>query len=312
MEASRRNGGKEIISSKLQMTSQKKYRQLKKRYLPAMLLLLPLLLLIVGFFLVPMLNILYLSFMQTDGLDTANAKLTIANYVDFFSDPYYLQSLWLTIKISLYTVIVSLVLSYPVAMTMANSSPRARGYLALLVASPLLISVVVRNFGFTLLLMPNGTIHQFFQGLGIDSSSVKLLFSETGVVIGLSNAYLPFMILAIATSLYNIDPAYSKASAILGASPLRTFISITLPLSLPGVVSGVVLVFSLSMSAYVTPALMGGAKIAMLPMVAYDQIIHMLRWTYGSAISYVLLGVTLILVMVFTRSMERSFKEVFR
>ncbi|KIL35471.1 ABC transporter permease [Cohnella kolymensis] len=313
MEAVRRNGSPEVNRSmEPHITSQKKYRRYNK-YIPALLLLLPLLLLIIGFFIVPMLYILYLSFIQTDGLDTSNASYSLMNYTRFFTDSYYLSSLWLTIKISLYCVIVSLLLAYPVALTMSKCTPRVRGYIALLVASPLLISIVVRNFGWFLLLLPNGMIHRTIGSLGIDSSSLRLLFSETGVVIGLSNSFLPFMILAIATSLYNIDPSLEKASAILGASPLRSFFSITLPLSLPGVVSGSVLVFSLSMSSYVTPALMGGANVPVLPVVAYDQMINLMQWTYGSAMSYVLLGVTLFLVTVFTRSMERSrFKEVFR
>ena len=94
---------------------------------------------------------------------------------------------------------------------------------------------------------------------------------------------------------------------------MRTFWSITLPLSLPGVVAGVVLVFSMSMSSYVTPALLGGANVPMLPVVAYDEILNLLRWTYGSAISYILLGTTLLLVTLFSRAMERGrFREVFR
>lgn len=314
MEPVRHDGRQEIINVSLQspMAVREKRRRWKK-YLPAGLLLLPLLLFIVGFFVVPMLYILYLSFIDTDSLGGANAAYSINNYVRFFTDSYYLHSLWLTIKVSLYTVIVSLLLGYPVALTMSKCSPRVRGLLALLVASPLLISIVVRNFGWYLLLLPNGTIHQLVTGLGLTSSPPKLLFSEAGVVIGLSNAYLPFMILSIATSLYNIDPSLEKASAILGANPLRSFVSITLPLSLPGIVSGMVLVFSMSMSAYVTPALMGGANVPVLPVVAYDQIIHLLRWTYGSAVSYVLLGITLACVTIFTRLMERGrFREVFR
>ncbi|MBP3040773.1 ABC transporter permease [Bacillaceae bacterium Marseille-Q3522] len=281
-----------------------------KKYLPAILLLLPLLLFIIGFFVVPMLYILYLSFIQTEGLDTEAASYSLQNYITFFTDSYYLHSLWVTVKISLYTVLVSLVLGYPVALTMAKSSPKMRGLLALLVASPLLISIVVRNFGWYLLLLPNGFVSNL---LGVVGLAPRLLFSESGVVIGLANAYLPFMILAIATSLYNIDPSLTKASSILGAGPIRSFISITLPLSLPGIVSGMVLVFSMSMSAYVTPALMGGSNVPMLPVVAYDQIINLLRWTYGSAISYVLLGITLLTVTIFTRMIERGrFKEVFR
>lgn len=293
---------------------QKKSKHKKRRsWGPGLLLLLPILLFIFGFFVVPMLYILYLSFISTDDINGAGAVYSLQNYTQFFTDSYYLTSLWLTVKISLYTVIVSLILAYPVALTMAKSSPRIRGYIALLIASPLLVSIVVRNFGWYLLLLPNGTINQLLTSLGIIDTPLKLLFSELGVVIGLSNAYLPFMILAIATSLYNIDPSLDKAGAILGASPIRSFVSITLPLSLPGIVSGCVLVFSLSMSAYVTPALMGGANVPVMPVVAYDQINNLLRWTFGSAISYVLLATTLITVFVFTRAFEISkFKEVFR
>ncbi|MFJ7971538.1 ABC transporter permease [Psychrobacillus sp. NPDC096389] len=291
----------------------KKKRSRWKRYVPAYLLLFPLLLIICGFFLVPMLYILYLSLIETDGLDTENAVFSLQNYVQFFSDSYFLKSLWLTIKISIYTVLVTLLLGYPVALTLLKCSQRMRGYLILLIASPLLVSIVVRNFGWYLLLSPNGVVNNLLMAVGLVDSPIKILFSELGVIIGLSNAYLPYMILAIATSLYNIDPSLVKASSILGASPLRSFLLITLPLSLPGIVSGSVLVFSLSMSSYVTPVLMGGANVPMLPVVAYDQILNLLRWTYGSAISYVLLGVTMIIVSLTTRIFEiGKFKEVFR
>lgn len=293
----------------------KKKPKIKKRkgWIPGLLLLVPILLFIFGFFVVPMLYILYLSFISTDELSNTDAVYSLKNYVQLFTDSYYLSSLWITVKISLYSVIVALLLGYPIALTMAKSSPRVRGYITLLIASPLLVSIVVRNFGWYLLLLPNGTINQVLMSLGIINTPLKLLFSELGVVIGLSNAYLPFMVLAIVTSLYNIDPSLEKAGAILGASPLRSFFSITLPLSLPGIVSGCVLVFSLSMSAYVTPALMGGANVPVLPVVIYDQINNLLKWTFGSALSYVLLATTLILVVVFTRAMEKSkFKEVFR
>lgn len=290
-----------------------KPRKKKKAYLPGFLLLLPILLFIFGFFVVPMLYILYLSFIYTDSPSAEGAVFSLKNYAALLTDSYYLSSLWLTVKVSLYTVVLSLVLGYPVALTMAKSSPRVRGYIALLVSAPLLVSIVVRNFGWYLLLLPNGTINSVLTSLGLIDTPLKLLFSEIGVVIGLSNAYLPFMVLAIATSLYNIDPSLERAGAILGASPLTIFRKVTLPLSLPGIVSGCVLVFSMSMSAYVTPALMGGANVPMMPVVAYDQINNLLRWTFGSALSYVLLATTMIIVTVFTRGFEKSkFREVFR
>lgn len=314
MEPVRHHADQEI-SKQTNVTVGRKKPKIKKKkgWIPGLLLLIPILLFIFGFFIVPMLYILYLSFISTDHLNSADAVYSLKNYIALFTDSYYLSSLWLTVKISLYSVIVALLLGYPIALTMAKSSQRVRGYITLLIASPLLVSIVVRNFGWYLLLLPNGTINQLLINMGIINTPLKLLFSELGVVIGLSNAYLPFMVLAIVTSLYNIDPSLEKAGAILGASPLRSFFSITLPLSLPGVVSGCVLVFSLSMSAYVTPALMGGANVPVMPVVLYDQINNLLKWTFGSALSYVLLATTLLLVLVFTRSMEKSkFKEVFR
>ncbi|MFB7304968.1 ABC transporter permease [Heyndrickxia sporothermodurans] len=249
MEPVRHHADQEI-SKQTNVTVGRKKPKIKKRkgWIPGLLLLIPILLFIFGFFIVPMLYILYLSFISTDHLNSADAVYSLKNYIALFTDSYYLSSLWLTVKISLYSVIVALLLGYPIALTMAKSSQRVRGYITLLIASPLLVSIVVRNFGWYLLLLPNGTINQLLINMGIINTPLKLLFSELGVVIGLSNAYLPFMVLAIVTSLYNIDPSLEKAGAILGASPLRSFFSITLPLSLPGVVSGCVLVFSLSIS----------------------------------------------------------------
>lgn len=277
-----------------------------------LVLLLPAGLFLLVFFLIPMLYIFYLSFIVADDQGRA-LSYGIGNYLRFFSEMYYTKAFWTTIKISVYTTIVSLILGYPVALFLAASSKRVRGLLTLLIVSPLLVSIVVRNFGLYLLLLPNGVINRLFEALHLTGGPIKLLYAESGVVIGLANAYLPFMILSIATSLYNIDPSLRRASAILGAGPLRTFLSITLPLSLPGIVSGVVLVFSMSMSAYVTPALLGGANVPMLPVVAYDEILNLLRWTYGSAISYILLGTTLLLVTFFSRALEQGrYREVFR
>ncbi|WP_026573851.1 ABC transporter permease [Bacillus sp. UNC438CL73TsuS30] len=315
MEPVRNYADQEVSNHKTVKAEPQHKPKVKKRrtWIAGLLLLVPILLFIFGFFVVPMLYILYLSFISTDSLNGADAAFSLQNYITLFSDHYYLSSMWLTVKISFYSVLVSLILGYPIALTMAKSSVKVRGYITLLIASPLLVSIVVRNFGWYLLLLPNGTINSLLMNLGLIHKPLNLLFSEIGVVIGLSNAYLPFMVLAIVTSLYNIDPSLEKAGAILGASPLRSFFSITLPLSLPGIVSGCVLVFSLSMSAYVTPSLMGGANVPMMPVVVYDQINNLLKWTFGSALSYVLLLITLLSVFIFTRAFEKSkFREVFR
>src|SRR4051812_40465159 len=192
MEPIRSYASQEIEQQTSPIEPQKKPKSKKRKvWVPGLLLLTPILLFIFGFFVIPMLYILYLSFISTDNLGGADAVYSLKNYTQLFTDSYYLSSLWLTVKISLYSVLVALFLGYPVALTMAKSSARIRGYITLLIVSPLLVSIVVRNFGWYLLLLPNGTINQTLMALGIIDAPLKLLFSEIGVVIGLSNAYLP-------------------------------------------------------------------------------------------------------------------------
>ncbi len=141
---------------------------------------------------------------------------------------------------------------------------------------------------------------------------MKLLYNELGVVIGLTDSFIVYMILAISTSLYQIDGSLYKAASILGASRLRTFFTVTLPLSLPGMVAGTTLVFSLSMSAFVTPALMGGTSVKVLPVITYEKVMAQLNWPLGAALAFLLLGSTIALVTLFTRLVEtKRYKEVF-
>jgi putative spermidine/putrescine transport system permease protein len=197
-------------------------------------------------------------------------------------------------------------------MYMAQASGRMRGIITMLILAPHLISVVIRNFGWVVVLGNNGWINEMLLKLGVIQEPLELLYNELGVVIGLTDAFIAYMVLAIATSLYAIDPSLSKAASILGATRLRTFASVTLPLSLPGIVAGVTLVFSLSMSAYVTPALMGGTSVKVMPVIVYEQIMSTLNWPLGAALSFLLLGSTFVLVSLFTRLVEtKRYREVF-
>ncbi|HAS00748.1 MAG TPA: ABC transporter permease, partial [Brevibacillus sp.] len=138
------------------------------------------------------------------------------------------------------------------------------------------------------------------------------LYNELGIVIGLTDAFIAYMVLAIATSLYTIDASLYKAASILGATRLQSFFHITLPLSMPGVFAGITLVFSLSMSAYVTPALMGGTSVKVIPVLAFEQIMSTLNWPLGAALAILLLSSTVVLVTLFSRLVEtKRYKEVF-
>jgi len=275
-------------------------------YRAALLLLAPALVVLLGAFLIPMFYI----FGQS--LQGEHQQFSFQNYAIFFQDTYYLEVLWRTAKLSIYTVLACLILGYPVAMFMAKATGRMRGIVTFLIIAPHLISVVIRNFGWVVVLGDKGWINATLMKLGIISEPLKLLYNELGVVIGLADSFIVYMVLAIATSLYAIDASLYKAAGILGASKARTFFTITLPLSLPGIIAGTTLVFSLSMSAFVTPALMGGTSVKVLPVIAYEKIMVTLNWPLGAALAFLLLGSTFTLVTLFTRLIEtRRYKEVF-
>lgn len=270
------------------------------------LLTAPAMIILLGVFLIPMLLMLLLSFQDE------NEAFSVQNYALFVQDPFYVQILWRTIRVSLWTVLATLVLGYPVAMYMAQATGKMRGIVTMLILAPHLISVVIRNFGWVVVLGDKGWINESLIALGIIEQPLRLLYNELGVVIGLTDSFIAYMVLAIATSMYAIDPSLNKAASILGASRVRTFFSVTLPLSLPGIIAGTTLVFSLSMSAFVTPALMGGTSVKVMPVIAYEQIMATLNWPLGAALAFLLLGSTIVLVTLYTKLIEtKRYKEVF-
>lgn len=276
------------------------------RRLSVTLLTAPALIVLLGVFVIPMLLMLLLSFQD------AQQAFTLENYALFFQDTFYLEILWRTIRVSLWTVLATLLLGYPVAMFMAQATGKMRGIVTMCILAPHLISVVIRNFGWVVVLGEKGWINETLIALGIIETPLRLLYNELGVVIGLTDSFIAYMVLALATSLYSIDPSLNKAASILGASRARTFFSVTLPLSLPGIVAGTTLVFSLSMSAFVTPALMGGTSVKVIPVLAYEQIMSTLNWPLGAALAFLLLGSTIVLVSLYTKLIEnKRYKEVF-
>ncbi|MDR4946547.1 ABC transporter permease [Neobacillus cucumis] len=271
------------------------------------LLLAPTLVVLMVFFLIPMLMMFFHSFEDND------FHFTLQNYFIFFKDLYYWDILWSSVKISVWTVLVTFVFGYPVAMFMAKSEGKVRSLVTLLVLVPHLVSVVIRNFGWTIILNENGLINSLLMNLGIIQKPLRMMYNELGTVIGLADSYIVYMILAIATSLYAIDQSLYKAASIMGARRFTSFLTITFPLSLPGIFSGIVLVFSLSMSAFVTPALLGGTAVKVMPTLIYQEILITQNWPFGTALSFILLAFTLILAGSFTKLVEtHRYKEVFQ
>jgi len=261
----------------------------------------------------PMLNLLVQSFFDFNALSGIIRELTTVNYVRFFTDAFYLSVLGRTLKLALMVSVICLVASWPIAYQLSRTGGRLRVYLTLIVLAPLLISVVVRTFGWVVILGPNGLVNSALQAMGLTSGPIRLLFTEGAVVLGMVHVLMPFMILSVTAALDNIDPSLDRAARNLGASSARTLMRVTVPLSLPGVLAGTVIVFGLSASAFVTPAVLGGSGLKYMSSLIYQNNVLILNWPFGGALSIVLLAMTLGVVMGYTRTIERGrFRGVFQ
>jgi putative spermidine/putrescine transport system permease protein len=260
-------------------------------------------------FVLPMGNLAVLSFFRFDRTTGAVGGFTLDNYAKFLGDPFYLGILWRTFKLAVIVTLSTLALGYPVALYLSRTTGRRRAYLMLLIMAPLLVSVVVRSFGWLVILGPNGLVSSALRAVGLIDEPLRLLYTETAIALGLTHVFLSFMVLSVATALGRIDPAVLRAAASLGAGPIRTFLKVILPLSLPGVAAGSVIVFTLSASAFITPALLGGPRVKVMSSLAYQQAMLLSDWPYGAAIALVLLALTTAGVLLYLRAIESGTRE---
>jgi len=216
---------------------------------------------------------------------------TLDNYLRFLGDGFYLGILLDTLAIGLLVVAICAVIGYPVAYFLARTRSRWRGALTFAVLAPMLISVVVRNLGWLPVLGDSGLVNWLLLSLGLTDQPVKLVYNLTGVVIGLVHALSPFMIMSLITVIRRIEPALEEASINLGAGPFETFWRVVLPLSRPGLLAGSLLVFTLSIAAYITPAMMGGKRVLVMAVFIEQQVRSVLNYPFGATAAVVLLSV---------------------
>ena len=254
----------------------------------ALLLALPTALTLFFFFLLPTVYIL-IHTLLTNG---------VSDFTAFFSDPFYLNILWTTLRVSLVSTAISLLLGYPVAYFMARTRSRMKKVMMIIILFPFLVSAVVRSYGWMVILGTNGLLNQLLLALGLIAKPLKLLNTETAVIIGMIHLLIPYMILSLVGVLQSIDPNVEYAAYSLGATPAQTFSKVVLPLSLPGILSGCVLVFTMSMTSYVTPKLLGGSKFRMMATMVVQEINVNFDWAAASAVSYILLAVILLVQVV--------------
>ncbi len=222
----------------------------------------------------------------------------LENYTKFLGDPFYRDVLWRTLGMGGMTALACLLLGFPLAYTLSRLRGFRRSVLYFVMLLPLLTSAVVRTFGWMILLGNNGFINRTLMGFGIVDDPIRMMYSLSGIVIALTEVLLPFMVLALDAALLNIDPHLYEAAQNLGARKTRIFFAVTLPLVLPGIVSGGVLVFTLAVSAFVTPSLIGGPRIKLMATLIYQQSMGLLNWPFGGAIAFVMLFTILALFVL--------------
>ncbi|MFZ1339574.1 MAG: ABC transporter permease [Paracoccaceae bacterium] len=228
------------------------------------------------------------------------------NYVWFFSRPVNLTVFWRTFEVAGWVTILCLVLGYPYAWMMTAVGPRMRLLLILCVLVPFWVSGVVRTLAWVILLQDSGVINRGLVALGFEK--VRLIRTPLGVIIGMTQVLLPFMIMPLYAVMRSIDLRLVQAARSLGARPTLAFVQIYLPLSLPGVFGGAIIVFILGLGFYITPALLGGPRATMLSTLAQQQVLQQLNWGRGGAMGVILLVSTLVLLAVAARFTRRRYQ----
>ena len=269
-------------------------------------LLVPALLLLLAAFVLPVGMMVPMSFRPYVPLVGITDGFTVRYYTRLLTDSYYLEIIGRTLALGFTVTLSTLVVGYPVAFFLARTPSRWRNWLTILVVFPLMLNLVVRTFGWIALLAQNGLVNQALHALGVVESPVKLLFNFAGLLIAMTHIFLPFMVLVLIGAIQNIPRDVEDAARVLGASWGSTFCRITLPLSAPGILSGSILVFVLSISALVTPRLLGGPTYQVMSTLIYDEFLQRLNWPAGSAQALLLTIMVLALVYLSGRLARRT------
>ena len=235
--------------------------------------------------------------------------VTVANYLKFFTDPYYTSILLTTVKIAVLVTVVCLALGFPLAYVVARTQSRFKNLLLMAIVLPLFVGNAVRAAGWMVLFGSKGFVNTTLGWLGVIDAPLEIMFTERAVIIGIIAVNLPFMVLSLQSVIEGIDRAVEEAAFSLGAPPLTMFRRVLWPLALPGVLAGTILCFILAMNAYATPFLLGGPLFKMMAPLVYNQFTQQTNWPFGGAIAFVLLTVTLLLTMAANRVVQRRYRR---
>jgi putative spermidine/putrescine transport system permease protein len=271
------------------------------------LLVAPAAIFLLALFVLPVGNMIAYSFFRQTPTGELDTTLTLANYARLGSIDLYRKVMVTTLRVSLFTTIGAMVLAYPVALVMVRGHPMVSRLLAMVVIAPLLVNVVIRTYGWRIILANSdtGVLNWLLAAIGLGPA--RVLYTEWAIVIGSVHVFLPLMALPLAAALGRIDPSVEEAGRTLGASAWQAFCRVTLPLSVPGLAVGSTLVFSLTASSFVAPALLGGNFAKMLGTLVEEQILSVFDWPFGAAIATVLIGIVLAINLLYVWLVEKRF-----
>jgi putative spermidine/putrescine transport system permease protein len=260
------------------------------------------------FFVLPTISLFAIAFNKpAAGVVHLTGDLSLANFVRFFGKSLYYGAAIRSIGLAVLVGFITLVLGYPLAYLIAKTEhPGRNTVLMILVLSAMQLDMVIRLYGLMVLLGDNGLINAALLRYQLIDRPLPLMYNFAGVVVGLVQFTLPFMVLSLIGIIRGINPSLEEAARSLGAGRWYTFWHITFPLSMPGILAGSLLVFAMSISSYVVPALMGGWKVIVMPIHIYQQISELGKWQFGASIAVVLFLTSLVAVLVYQRYTEKT------
>ena len=252
---------------------------------------------LLAFTVLPLVIMLFYSFQSDSG-----AGFTLENYIHFFSKSMYLKLTWRSIRNALLVTVFSLLIAYPLAYIIAKKLKRYQGVLLVLVIIPFFTNQLVRFYSWLVFLQDGGVLDRLLTALGLTGGDgLGVLYTQAAVIIALVHAYFPYAVITIYMALERMDDAMLEASAILGASSVTTFRRVIFPASMPGVVSGILIVFVPCLGAFVEPRILGGTNGTVIGTVIEDQFTELYGWNFGSAIAFLLLALVIVSMMAISR-----------
>lgn len=271
----------------------------------------PGLLVFLGLVIIPLGMTVLLSFYDWGQYKGIVPEFTLKNWAEIATDSYFFEIFLRTFRIAVLVTLATILIGVPEAYILNRMSPAWRSAFLLVVIGPLLVSVVARTLGWALLLGSTGLVNQGLIALGLTSTPLEFMFTETGVVIALTHVLIPFMILAVWASLQRLDPQIENAAMSLGAGWLTIWRRVILPQIVPGILSGAIIVFALAASAFASPAIIGGRRLKVAATLAYDEFLNTLNWPLGAAVATLLLVALVAIIIGSNRLIERRYAQVF-